>query len=108
MSHEQRKNMRKLCVVPVDDAVDGVFAQSLATDISRGGLGFFSRQEIPLNKEIIVELDLTLDGAPVFVVGKVQWVRSLPDDQEGYRIGMSFVQILQGSKTRLNKYFDQI
>ncbi|MBF0532034.1 MAG: PilZ domain-containing protein [Candidatus Omnitrophica bacterium] len=99
----QRKCPRLVCAVPVEGQAAGVFDQTQTVDFSRGGLGFVSQQPIPLNHKIAVELDLEEQGNPVFVIGRVKWVR--PEPVGGYRVGMEFESILRGSKSRIDQYF---
>ena len=103
----QRKNKRVQCMVPVDGKEGGVFDNLRTLDISKGGIGFVSQKDIPLNEKIAIELDIEKDQNPIFAVGKVQWVVRMPDS-ESFRIGMTFDDVFQGSKTRLNKYFSKV
>jgi len=103
---EHRKNKRRSCFVPVEGKTGSVFDHTQAVDFSKGGLGFVSEHRIPVNKEIPIELELAVEGNPVFVIGKVQWVRRILDSK-AYRIGVSFTDILRGSKSRLNQYFKE-
>lgn len=104
---EHRKSKRHLCFVPIEGKRGGVFDNTQTVDLSKGGMGFVSQRKIPLNKEIPIELDMTIDGNPVFVIGKVCWVTRVADSKN-YRIGVSFKNILQGSKSRLNQYFKEL
>ena len=104
------KNKRKLqrvsCWVPVDGKQGGFFQQTRTVDISKSGIGFVSHKKIPLNQRIAIELDLSQEDEPVFVIGKVRWV--YPIARTGhYRIGLSFTDFKQGSKSRLEDYFNQ-
>lgn len=101
-----RKNKRHVCVVPVEGKKNSVFDHTQVIDFSKGGIGFVSQHRIPVNKEVPIEIDLTADGEPVFVVGRVQWVQRIMNSKS-YRVGMSFEDVLQGSKSRLNKYFKE-
>lgn len=100
----KRKSKRQECYVPVDGKTGGVFDQTQTVDISKGGLGFISRRKIPLDKEIPIELDMGDNENPIFVIGKVKWVRPL-EDSDSYRVGVIFKDVLKGSKTRLQQYF---
>lgn len=99
-----RKNERQACLVPVEGKKGGVFDQTQTVDFSKGGLGFISRHRIPVDKRIPIEIDLTSEGNPLFVIGRVQWVHRILDTKN-YRIGVSFTDIMRGSKSRLNQYF---
>jgi len=99
-----RKSERFACLVPVDGKDGGVFDQTQAVDFSKKGLGFVSKHRIPVHKEIPIEIDLTIDGNPVFVVGRVQWVYRILNSKN-YRVGISFKDVMKGSKSRLNQYF---
>ena len=101
-----RKNERKTCVVPVDGKKGSVFDCAQVIDFSKGGLGFVSRHRIPVNKEVPIEIEITAEGNPVFVIGKIQWVHRIMNSKS-YRIGVSFKDVLQGSKSRLSGYFKE-
>ncbi len=103
---EQRRNTRLECLVPVDGKQGSLFDHTKTVDLSKGGMGFLSDHKIPLEQEIMVELDLDKKGPPVFVIGKVKWVRRVPESGM-YRVGLSFVEVVQGSKSRLDKYFSK-
>ena len=99
-----RKSKRVSCLVPVDGKKDGVFDQTKTIDISKGGVGFLSIHKIPLNQKVAIEIELDENSEPVIVVGKVRWVEAIESASEMYRVGMSFEDILSGSKSRLTKY----
>ncbi|VAW45295.1 hypothetical protein MNBD_GAMMA03-988 [hydrothermal vent metagenome] len=100
----KRKNRRFDCLVPVDSKHESVFDQTQTVDFSKNGIGFISQQEIPVNSEIAIEILLEEDGEPVLVIGKVEWVRPIPHSTQ-YRIGMTFKDVMRGSKSRLDNYF---
>ena len=100
----KRKTPRIDCSVPVDGQEGGIFAQVKTIDFSKGGLGLISQSQIPLNEEIAVEIDLGENEEPVLVLGKVKWVRPLPDSSY-FRVGLSFETVLSGIESRLNQYF---
>jgi c-di-GMP-binding flagellar brake protein YcgR len=107
-NENKRKNARYSCAVMVDGKPGTEFDSSLTTDISKGGLGFVSSSSVPLNKQIVVELELKPEEDPVLVVAQVRWVRPLNDPGSAvkrYRVGMSFEDVLSGSKSRLERYF---
>ena len=100
----KRKNQRLNCLVPVDSKRGSIFDEACTVDFSKGGMGFLSRHNIPINKKIAIELDLESEGEPVLVIGQVKWVRPI-ENSDQYRIGVYFDSIVQGSKARLNSYF---
>jgi len=101
---EHRKEGRRDCLVPVE-AQDGSLFDCVRTmDVSKGGMGLISSREIPLNKEVTIQLDLGFSDEPVFVVGKVKWVRPM-DGSPNYRVGIAFDSVMRGSKSRLERYF---
>ena len=102
---ENRKNSRRVCVVPVEGKKNSLFDHTQVIDFSKGGIGFISRHRIPLNKEVPIEIELTAEGEPVLVMGRVQWVQRIVDSGH-YRVGVSFNKdVLQGSRSRLSEYF---
>ncbi len=100
----QRRAARENCLVPVDGKQDGVFAQTQTVDFSKGGIGLISKKRIPVKREIAVELDLDSQGEPVFAIGEVRWVKKIKGTDH-YRVGMTFKDVLRGSKSRLANYF---
>ena len=105
-AQNKRRSERKDCFVPVEGKSDGPFGAVKTLDFSKGGFGFLSYKKIPLYKKIPIEIDLHGDKDPVLVVGKVQWVRPVTTASQAiYRIGVVFEDILQGSRSRLNRYF---
>ena len=101
-----RKAKRYTCLVPVDGKKGTMFGQSLTFDISKGGLGLISHQKIPLNKKIAIALDLSEAEEPVLVIGKVRWVHSI-ENSDQFRIGMSFDEVIGGTKSRIEQYFSK-
>jgi len=102
---EQRKTRRQSCFVPVEGKKGSIFAKSTTVDISNGGIGFIFNRRVPLNKEIAIGLEFGEEEPPTFVVGRVMWVRPL-SNSTNFRIGMTFSEMMRGSKSRLNKFLN--
>lgn len=101
----KRKNERVACLVPVEGKKGSAFDEAATLDFSRGGLGFISSKEIPLDKKVTIALDLGMEKDSVFVVGKVKWIRPV-SDSDYFRGGVSFDNFLKGSKRELGRYLD--
>ena len=101
---DKRKDDRRQCVVPVESKKGSVFENTQTVDISKSGMGFVSSHALAFKQKIPIELALSPKGDPVLVVGEVQWIRPLPGKKK-YRTGMIFTDILNGSKLRLEQYF---
>ena len=100
---EKRKYSRYQCLVPVEGKEGSPFDSTQTIDISRDGIGFVSHRAIPINEKIVVEIALTPTSEPILVLGVIKWVRKLSDADQ-YRVGMTFLEVLSGSQSRLNKY----
>ncbi len=101
--NNKRKSERFDCLVPVDGQQTSVFSQLKTIDFSSTGLGFISKNEIPVDQEIAIELDLKEYDDPAFVVGIVKWV--CKTENGDYRIGLHFKDLIDDSKTRIDRYF---
>ncbi|MBF0570889.1 MAG: PilZ domain-containing protein [Candidatus Omnitrophica bacterium] len=101
----QRSEPRHNCFVPIEGKDGCEFDQTKTFDISRHGIGFLSSHPIGLNQKIALEIVLKPNTEPVMVIGVVKWVRKL-GVLEQYRVGMVFSEIISGSPTRLDKYFN--
>ena len=99
---DKRKSPRVDCSVPVDGRQGAVFSNTATVDISRDGIGFISNHAVPLNERIAIELALKPDTDPVLVIGQVKWVTKVADSNK-FRIGLTFSDIIDGSKEALNK-----
>ncbi|MBI5150046.1 MAG: PilZ domain-containing protein [Candidatus Omnitrophica bacterium] len=100
----KRKTLRHDCLVPVDSGAQGPFGASKTVDFSKGGLGFVSNHRVALNKEIAIQLDLSQEGDPTLVMGKVKWVSRVADS-EHFRIGVAFEHVPKDAKADLADYF---
>lgn len=101
---DQRKSARYQCVVPVESKKGSSFDNTQTVDISKSGIGFVSSHNLAFKQEIPIELTFSLESDPVLVIGQVQWIHPLSGRRK-YRVGMTFKNILSGSKSRLDKYF---
>ena len=104
-SSDKRKARRFNCLVPVDGKEGTAFSTTKTVDISRDGIGFVSSRAIPLKEKIAIELALKPDTEPVLVIGEVRWVRKLSDSEQ-YRIGLTFSDVIDGSRDLLGESLD--
>jgi c-di-GMP-binding flagellar brake protein YcgR len=104
MASNKRKNKRLGCAVPIEGKKDSSFGKTQTIDFSKGGLGIISSKRIPLNRKIAVELCLDENDDSIVAIGTVKWVRKITNS-DCFRIGMEFEDVLNGTKSRLKKYF---
>ena len=100
----QRKSKRVACLVPVEGKAGGAFDHAATLDFSKEGVGFISEKKIPLHKKVTIALDLGLEEDPIFVRGKVQWVKPMAGSDK-FRIGIFFSDFLNRSRSKLKQYF---
>ncbi len=103
---EKRKEERHQCLVPVESKKGTLFESSQTIDISKNGMGFISSHHVALQKKIPIEIALTPDSDPVIAMGEVKWVRHVSGSKH-YRVGITFTNVLNGSKSRLKNLFSQ-
>lgn len=99
---DKRKTRRFNCLVPVDGKEGSPFSTTKTVDISRDGIGFVSNHSIPVHEKIAIELALRPDTEPVLVIGEVKWVSRISDTDQ-YRIGLTFSDIIDGSRDDLDE-----
>ena len=102
---DKRKTRRFNCFVPVDGKEGSHFTATKTVDISRDGIGFVSSRALPINEKIAIELALKPDTVPVLVIGEVRWVRKISDSDQ-YRIGLTFSDVIEGSRDELGDSLD--
>jgi len=100
----KRKSERRKCFVPVESKKGSSFEDTQTVDISKSGIGFVSSHSLSFKQKIPIELAFSPDSDPVLVMGEVKWIHPLSGSKK-YRVGMTFTKILSGSKSRLDKYF---
>ena len=101
---EKRKNKRQNCAVLVEGKQGSMFDKTKTVDFCKGGFGFVSQNEVPIGEEITIEIDFGELEMSAIVKGKVKWVQPI-SESGNFRMGLSFISIERGSKSRLNKYF---
>ena len=80
---------------------------SLAQDISEGGLRISSFYFYPVNSKVTLEVFMRQGTEPVKAVGKVVWVEQLPY-QERYRVGLEFSDINEDGRAHLKEVITNI
>ena len=103
MGIEKRQSKRFDCLVPVYGQKGGMFDQTRTTDVSKGGVGLISAYDIPIKKEIAVELDLGMPE-PVLAIGRIKWSVKM-HESEYYRLGIAFIDLISNSDEELEQYF---
>ncbi len=59
-------------------------------DISRGGVRFFSKQEIPLETPLELEIQIPGEPVPLKMKGKVRWTAPYQGKNYFFQIGVQF------------------
>lgn len=104
--NDKRKSARYDCCVPVVSKKGTAFDASQTVDIGKGGVGFVSKEFIPVDTQIAVEITLTQDGDAVLAVGRIKWIQQV-QGEKNYRVGMVFTDISRDSTSRLGRYFQK-
>jgi len=102
--NNNREDQRVGCFVAVDAKENHFFSGTNTVDFSQGGMGLISKNSVPLNSRIAIEIELGKENNSVLVFGEVKWVHQMANS-DNYRIGLSFESIERRSKSRLNQYF---
>jgi Tfp pilus assembly protein PilZ len=70
---QQRKDVRKSVLVPVDYAVDDRAYKGLITNVSAGGVSIESPNDVPVGEEITLTFSLPEREKPFKTTGKITW-----------------------------------
>ena len=76
----------------------------LSVDISIGGLQIISRQKLPIDIEVKIDLSLLSSGEPIEIHGKVAWVKNDATPSQ-YRTGIKFTKFINESQKNIIKQF---
>lgn len=74
-----------------------IFGKALAKDLSREGLRFGLKQELPIGTAVELCLNVPGDNLPVFASGKVAWA-------DGLDTGVKLTKISHGDRARVLEY----
>lgn len=86
---------------------DGSSQESLAKNISEGGVCFNSGEFISLACRLIVEINLPTTPKPIKAISKVAWIRKLPMADQ-YQIGNHFLEITKEDKDLISRFINQV
>jgi c-di-GMP-binding flagellar brake protein YcgR len=104
---EKRQAPRLDCRVPIMCRRGSAFDRAQTLDISEGGVGLLTRKFIPVDTNLIMEIALSPNSAPVMVLGRVCWVQRFRS-ADNYRLGMNFTDITADSRNRLTNYLNNL
>lgn len=84
----------------------GRYYEARGVDLSTAGLRFRHPEPIPSRSSLIVELQLPGE-APVRSLGRVAWVRELPDER-GFEVGGPLVEPSTAARLRIERYLRNV
>lgn len=97
---ERRKYMRFNTPLDVEYrtlTLNPIFGKALAKDLSREGVRFGVKQDIPVGTPVEISMNVPGDNLPVFAAGKVAWA-------DGLDTGIKLTKISQKDRARLLEY----
>ena len=97
---ERRRYMRFSTPLNVEYktlALNPIFGKALAKDLSREGMRFGLKQDLPVGTTVEIQLDVPGDNLPVFATGKVAWA-------DGLDAGIRLTRISQNDRARVLEY----
>ena len=74
-----------------------IFGKALAKDLSREGMRFGLKENIPPGTPLEISLNVPGDNLPVFAAGKVAWA-------DGLEAGLKLTKISKSDQTRVLEY----
>ena len=109
MGEERRHNPRVRAYRPVRLHQPGVpkIVETLTKDLAVGGLRCVTTSVFPVSSDVQVELALSRGEAPLCVLGRSMWFRTIPHSEQ-CELGLSFVNVSELDKRRLSAYIDHL
>lgn len=74
-----------------------IFGKALAKDLSREGMRFGAKHNIPVGTSVEICMNVPGDNLPVFVTGKVAWA-------DGLDAGVKLTRISHNDRVRVLEY----
>lgn len=97
---ERRRYMRFNAPLDVEYktlTLNPIFGKALAKDLSREGVRFDVKHEIPVGTAVEICMSVPGDNLPVFATGKVAWA-------DGLDAGVKLTKISHNDRTRVLEY----
>ncbi len=97
---ERRKYMRFNTPIDVEYrtlTLNPIFGKALAKDLSKDGLKFGLKQDIPIGTTLEICLSVPGDNLPVFATGKIAWA-------DGLDAGLKLTKISPAGRARVLEY----
>lgn len=97
---ERRKYMRFNALLDLEYktlALNPIFGKALLRDLSREGLRFNIKQNIPIGTPVEISMNVPGDNLPVFAAGKVAWA-------DGLDAGVKLTKISRTDRARMLEY----
>ena len=97
---ERRKYLRFSAPLDVEYktlALNPIFGKALVKDLSREGLRFGIKQNVPVGTPVQIALSVPGDNLPVFATGKVAWA-------DGLDAGIKLTKISRTDRARMLEY----
>lgn len=109
MGEERRANPRVRTYRPVrlTQQADGRVVETLAKDLSLGGVRFLSTTLFPVSTELNLELILSNGESPMNLQAKTAWFNTIPQSEQ-FHVGVMFLSISEQDKRRLSAYIDRL
>ena len=74
-----------------------IFGKALARDLSKEGVRFGLKQDIPIGTSVEISMNVPGDNLPVFATGKVAWA-------DGLEAGVRLTKISPADRARVLEY----
>lgn len=81
--------------------------ETLAKDLSEGGVCCLSPVALPIASEISIEIILSSGQEPLALHGKTAWFRIIPESEQ-FDLGITFSEVSPHMLRRLSGYLDHI
>lgn len=97
---ERRKYMRFNAPVDLEYrtlTLNPIFGKALAKDLSREGMRFGLKKNVPIGTAVEICLNVPGDNLPVFATGKIAWA-------DGLDAGVKLVKISSTDRARILEY----
>jgi Tfp pilus assembly protein PilZ len=92
-----------VAVAPIPRSVFNPPIRVVTKDLSDAGVGFVSPEPFPVGARLVVDLELPGREEPVYTLGHVVWVESVPDGRN-WRVGVALSNLSMTARARLQQF----
>ncbi len=91
---------------PIAYPPDHLLKRTITVDLSQGGVCLYSDVNIPMGGRVFCAITLPGRQQPIATISSVNWFQKLGQGQDGYKLGLEFLEFSADHREVLHQFLD--